>query len=133
MIISKMDQINEDIQNTPLFAFLAQELKALTSLIADRDLDIRMLNRRLNAVEDHRRELEWRMESYEAFVTRILDRDRDIGTEVIQEIAGDNDYYSGDLYNFLLELETDEDEEEATILDDVVFDWDTWFPETVDV
>jgi len=117
----------EDIRNTPLFAFLVEELRAMAGLIADRDLDLRTLHRRVNVLEQYRAELEWRMESYEAFVQRMLLREPDTSEQVVQEIVGDTQYYDQDLLNMLMEVQS-EDEEEIQVEDDD-FDWDNWFPE----
>lgn len=114
--------MNEDIRNTPLFNYLAQELRGLTNIIADRDLDLRMLNRRVNQLEDYTRELEWRMESYEAFTTRMLQEEPQLSTEAINMVVGDTDYYSEDLLNLLNEVVGDA---ETEVDDD--FDWNDWF------
>lgn len=128
-----LEDVRTDIAGNPLFAFLAQELKMLTSIIEDRDLDLRMLNRRVNSLENQRAELEWRMESYEAFASRMIMREPDTSTQVVQDIVGDTDYYNGDLLAMLMELETEDEAEEDRLMEDPEFDWDAWFPETIEL
>lgn len=128
-----MEDITTDMRANPLFAFLAMELKTLTSIIEDRDLDLRMLNRRVNSLENQRAELEWRMESYEAFATRMMMREPDTSTQVVQDIVGDTDYYNGDLLAMLMELETEDEDVEDRLMEDPEFDWDAWFPETIEL
>lgn len=128
-----LEDVRTDIAGNPLFAFLAQELKMLTNIIEDRDLDLRMLNRRVNSLENQRAELEWRMESYEAFASRMMMREPDTSTQVVQDIVGDTDYYNGDLLAMLMELETEDEAEEDRLMEDPEFDWDAWFPETIEL
>lgn len=128
-----LEDVRTDIAGNPLFAFLAQELKMLTNIIEDRDLDLRMLNRRVNSLENQRAELEWRMESYEAFASRMIMREPDTSTQVVQDIVGDTDYYNGDLLAMLMELETEDEAEEDRLMEDPEFDWDAWFPETIEL
>lgn len=128
-----LEDVRNDIAGNPLFAFLAQELKMLTNMLEDRDLDLRMLNRRVNSLENQRAELEWRMESYEAFASRMIMREPDTSTQVVQDIVGDTDYYNGDLLAMLMELETEDEGEEDRLMEDPEFDWDAWFPETIEL
>lgn len=128
-----LEDVRTDIAGNPLFAFLAQELKMLTNIIEDRDLDLRMLNRRVNTLENQRAELEWRMESYEAFASRMMMREPDTSTQVVQDIVGDTDYYNGDLLAMLMELETEDEAQEDRLMEDPEFDWDAWFPETIEL
>lgn len=128
-----LEDVRTDIAGNPLFAFLAQELKMLTNIIEDRDLDLRMLNRRVNSLENQRAELEWRMESYEAFASRMMMREPDTSTQVVQDIVGDTDYYNGDLLAMLMELDTEDEAEEDRLMEDPEFDWDAWFPETIEL
>jgi len=98
-----------EVVTNPLFMYLANEIRALEAIIVERDLDVRTLHRRLNAVEDLNHELEWRVETLEAFA-HTAQHEMPLTTHSIaQRMLADPENMQDPLWELLMEEEEEVD------------------------